>query len=64
MLGKTAIKATLTISMFAIVGLTMPSLAMAECKLVSTKDNSVLPIKATDKDTPEAKQFLETWSKP
>ena len=54
MLGKTAMKATLTISMLALVGLTMPSLAMAECKLVSTKDNSALPIKATDKDTPEA----------
>ena len=64
MLGKTAIKATLTISMLAIVGLTMPSLAMAECKLVSTKDNSPLPIKATDKDTPEAKQFLETCINP
>ena len=64
MLGKTAMKATLTISMLAIVGLTMPSLAMAECKLVSTKDNSPLPIKATDKDTPEAKQFLETCINP
>ena len=64
MLGKTAMKATLTISMLALVGLTMPSLAMAECKLVSTKDNSALPIKATDKDTPEAKQFLETCINP
>jgi len=63
-LGKKAIKATLTISMLALVGLTMPSLAMAECKLVSTKDNSPLPIKATDKDTPEAKQFLETCVNP
>ena len=34
------------------------------CELVSTKDNSALPIKATDKDTPEAKEFLATCTNP
>lgn len=62
MLGKKVIKATLTISMLALIGLTMP--AMAACDLVSTKDNSKLNIKPTDKDTPEAKQFLETCINP
>ena len=55
MLGKKAGKAALTISMLALVGLTMPLQAMAECKLVSTKDGSALPIKGTDKDMPEVK---------
>ena len=35
-----------------------------KCDLVSTKDNKPLPIKATDKDTPEAKEFLATCINP
>jgi len=34
------------------------------CNLVSTKDGSPLVIKVTDKDTPEAKQFLATCVNP
>jgi cytochrome c-L len=34
------------------------------CELVSTKDNKPLPIKVTDKDTPEAKEFLATCINP
>jgi cytochrome c-L len=42
----------------------MPLQANADCKLVSTKDGSALNIKATDKDTPEAKTFLDTCVNP
>ncbi len=40
--------------------------AAAECKFVSTKGsgNDPMVIKPTDKDTPEAKQFLETCVNP
>ena len=38
--------------------------AAGTCDLVSTKDNKPLPIKATDKDTPEAKEFLATCINP
>jgi len=34
------------------------------CKLISTKDNSPLPIKVIPTDTPEAKQFLATCVNP
>ena len=34
------------------------------CELVSTKDNSPLVIKATDADTPQAKEFLSTCVNP
>lgn len=64
MLGNKAVKATLFVSMLALVGLTMPLQASAECKLVSTKDGSPLVIKPTDTDTPQAKQFLETCVNP
>lgn len=40
------------------------SAAGGECKLVSTKDNSPLAIKVTDKDTPQAKEFLSTCVNP
>jgi cytochrome c-L len=36
----------------------------AECKLVSTIDNSPLAIKAAADDTPQAKEFLETCVNP
>ncbi|MFM9912591.1 MAG: c-type cytochrome [Methylophilaceae bacterium] len=38
--------------------------AAAECKLVSTIDNSPLAIKVVDTDTPQAKEFLETCVNP
>jgi cytochrome c-L len=58
------VKTTLFVSVLTLVGLVMPLQASAECKLVSTKDNSPLPIKAVDTDTPEAKQFLDTCVNP
>jgi len=64
MLGKKSIKVTLFVSMLTLVGLALPLQASAECKLVSTKDGSPLPIKPVDTDTPEAKQFLETCINP
>lgn len=38
--------------------------ASGSCELVSTKDGKPLPIKTTDKDTPEAKEFLATCINP
>ena len=38
--------------------------ASGSCELVSTKDDKPLPIKPTDKDTPEAKEFLATCINP
>ncbi len=64
MFGNKALKSTLFVSMLTIAGLTLSFQANAACKLVSTKDNSPLAIKVTDKDTPEAKQFLETCVNP
>lgn len=64
MLGKKSVKVTLFVSMLTLVGLALPLQASAECKLVSTKDGSPLPIKPVDTDTPEAKQFLETCINP
>jgi len=64
MLGNKAVKATFFVSMLALVGLTMPLQASAECKLVSTKDGSPLAIKPVETDTPEAKQFLATCVNP
>ena len=58
------VKASLFVSMLAVAGLAMPLQASAECKFVSTKDNSPLPVKATPEDTPEAKEFLETCINP
>ena len=62
MLGFKSIKAALLISMFGFAGLTATTQASAACKLVSTTDGSALAIKATDADTPQAKEFLETVS--
>lgn len=57
-------KATLLVSMLALVGL-LPLQASAECKFESTKaGNAPLVIKPTDKDSPEAKEFLETCKNP
>ena len=64
MFGNKALSSTLFVSMLTIAGLTLSFQANAACSLVSTKDNSPLAIKATDKDTPEAKQFLETCINP
>jgi len=58
------VKASLFVSMLALAGLALPLQASAECKFVSTKDGSALPIKATPQDTPEAKEFLETCINP
>ncbi len=41
-----------------------PAAATGSCKLVSTKDDSPLAIKALDTDTPEAKEFLATCVNP
>jgi cytochrome c-L len=53
-------------SMLALVGVfALPMQASAECKFVTTKSgNAPFTIKATDKDTPEAKEFLETCVNP
>ena len=64
MFGNKALKSTLIVSMLTLAGLTLSLQANAACDLVSTKDNSPLKIKASDKDTPEAKQFLETCKNP
>lgn len=40
------------------------SAASGSCELVSTKDGKPLPIKVTDKDTPQAKEFLATCINP
>ncbi|MGB2832184.1 MAG: cytochrome c [Methylotenera sp.] len=64
MLGFKSIKAALLVSMFGFAGLTATTQASAACKLVSTTDGSALAIKATDADTPQAKEFLETCNNP
>lgn len=64
MLGNKALKSTLFVGMLTLVGLTLSFQASAACKLVSTKDNSPLAIKAVDTDTPQAKEFLETCNNP
>jgi cytochrome c-L len=64
MLGFKSIKAALLISMLGLVGLTATTQASAACKFVSTKDSSPLAIKATETDTPQAKEFLETCVNP
>jgi cytochrome c-L len=40
------------------------SAGAGSCELVSTKDDKPLPIKVTDKDTPQAKEFLATCINP
>lgn len=56
-------KMTLVLSMLAVVGL-MPLQASAECKFEATQDGAPFTIKPTDKDSPEAKEFLETCKNP
>ena len=64
MFGIKVGKTTLLVSMLAVIGL-LPLQAAAECKFVSTKaGNAPFEIKVTDKDTPEAKEFLETCNNP
>lgn len=63
MLGFKSIKVALLISMLAFMSLASAQVSAA-CNLVSTKDGSPLAIKATDKDTPQAKEFLETCVNP
>ncbi len=43
---------------------TVKSSSVASCELVSTVDNKPLLIKASDADTPEAKEFLSTCINP
>lgn len=64
MLGNKAVKAAFVVAMFSLAGLMLPLQASAACNFVSTKDGSPLGIKATDADTPQAKQFLETCINP
>lgn len=65
MKGKMVVgKMTLFVSMLAVAGL-MPLQANAECKFESTKaGNAPFTVKPTDKDSAEAKQFLETCKNP
>ncbi|MDR2220167.1 MAG: c-type cytochrome [Methylobacillus sp.] len=47
------------------IAVLMPLTASAECKFVTTKaGNAAFTIKPTDKDSPEAKKFLETCINP
>lgn len=64
MFGNKTLKSTLIVSMLTLAGLTLSLQASAACDLVSTKDNSPLKIKASDTDTPEAKEFLATCKNP
>jgi cytochrome c-L len=64
MLGNKSIKASLFVAMLGLVGMTLSTQASAACNLVKTTDGSPLGVKATDTDTPEAKQFLETCINP
>jgi cytochrome c-L len=51
--------------MLAMLALIVSGTAVAECKFVSTKaGNAPFTIKVTEKDTPEAKEFLETCVNP
>ncbi|MFM9834617.1 MAG: cytochrome C, partial [Methylophilaceae bacterium] len=62
MLGNKFLKSALFVSMLAFAALSLQ--ANAACNFVSTKDGSAFKIKATDTDTPEAKEFLETCKNP
>ena len=64
MLGNKAIRVALLISILGFVGLTATTQASAACNLVSTKDGSPLPVKASETDTPQAKEFLATCINP
>ncbi len=57
-------KMGLIVSVLAVAGL-VPLQASAECKFESTKaGNAAFTIKPTEKDSPEAKEFLETCKNP
>ena len=64
MFSNKAIRVAFLISMLGFVGLTATTQASAACNLVSTKDGTPLPVKASDTDTPQAKSFLETCINP
>jgi len=64
MLRTNLLKLAFFATVLTLTGLVLPLNASAECKLVSTKDGSPLPIVAVDTDTPEAKSFLETCINP
>ena len=63
---KTIGKASVIASVLTLVGVfALPMQASAECKFESTKaGNAPFTIKPTDKDTPEAKEFLATCINP
>lgn len=65
MKGKMVVgKVALVASMLAVAGF-MPLQASAECKFESTKaGNQPFTIKPTEKDSPEAKEFLQTCKNP
>lgn len=63
MFGSKVGKTTLFVSVLAMVGL-LPLTASAECKFEATQDNAPFVIKPTEKDSPEAKEFLETCINP
>lgn len=64
MFSKKCSKLVSLAAMLALVGVFTSTSASAECKFESTKDGSPLVIVPTDKDTPEAKEFLETCKNP
>lgn len=64
MLGTKAVKAALVVSILALAGLVAPMQANAACQFVATQDGSPFTIKPTEKDSPEAKEFLETCKNP
>ncbi len=64
MLGNKTVKSTLVVFMLTLAGVTFSLQAQADCKLVSTKDNTPLAVRAEDSDTPEAKEFLKTCVNP
>lgn len=63
MLGNKVIK---LVWMFSVLMLTagLATQVSAECKFEATQDSKPFVIKPTDKDTPEAKEFLETCINP
>ncbi len=65
MISNKLVQARLILSALVISGaMVFSGNAAAECKLESTKDGSPLVIKATDTDSAEAKEFLETCVNP
>jgi cytochrome c-L len=64
MFGNKALKSTLFVGLLTLAGLTLSFQASAACELVSTIDSKPLAIKATDADSADAKEFLETCNNP